>query len=113
MKLRRFVKLQKQGVEPCQALLLRRLLFLTHRQHNLTWRTDKRRNSHSSQHELHGGSLQQQRVGVELPHFTLDARLLGLEHELNPPGVTWTNHTWMRRGIENVTQGRRGAVKTG
>jgi len=66
---------------------------------------------HSSQCELHGGSSQQHRVGVELPHFTLDARLLGLKYELNPLGVTWTDHTWMRRGSEDVTQGRRAAVK--
>lgn len=56
--------------------------------------------SHSPQCDLHGGSLEQNRVGVELPQFTFNAWLLGLEYELQPLGVTWKDHTLNGRGSE-------------
>lgn len=48
---------------------------------------------HPPQCQLHGGSLHQHWVGVELPQFTLDAWLLWFEYELYLLRFAWKDHT--------------------
>lgn len=63
------------------------------------------------QRHLHGGALQQPRVGFELPRLRVEARRHRFKHQVYLQRVAWKDHSWragaQRRVRHSVTSGQR------